>query len=174
MKKFRNDKRLIDALINFVCNDQLDEFKSYCSPHAIYSHIFRKYKTNLLQHAINHNSKRCAEWLFENGEYPNLRFNFLQGKYDKILENYNFLKEFSEKYDIPFTVTKEALISRILSVDKVENNSKRIDYTFHLINEGFVTYQEVRNVLDKDYVQESKRLKVIALLRELRLTELGI
>ncbi len=171
MKKFLNNKRLTDALINFVCNDQLDELRYYCN---LYGGVFKNNKKTLLFQAINHNSKRCAEWLFENGEYTNLRFSFLQGKYDKILESYNFLKEFSEKYDIPFSITKETLISRILSVDKVENNSKRIDYIFHLINEGFVTYQEVRNVLDKDYAQENKRLKVIALLRELRLTELGI
>lgn len=171
MKKFLNDKRTKDALINFVCTDQLDEFRSYC---IFYPHIFKGNKTKFLTHAINHNSKKCAEWIFENGEYPNLKILFLECKFDNILENYNFTKEFTEKYDIPFLITKSALISKILSVDKVENNPKRIDYVFHLINEGFVTYQEVRNVLDKDYAQENKRLKVIALLRELRLTELGI
>jgi 3'-phosphoadenosine 5'-phosphosulfate sulfotransferase (PAPS reductase)/FAD synthetase len=58
--------------------------------------------------SVNHNS-RCAEWLFENSES---KFNiiFFDCKFDNILETYNFRKQFSEKYDLPFKTTKIKII----------------------------------------------------------------
>jgi hypothetical protein len=170
MKKFRNEKRIFSALVNLVCNDQLEELKNYS---IFYNSEFEGRKNSLLIMSVSHNSKRCAEWIFENSENPKIKL-FLDCKFDNILESYNFLKEFSEKYDLPFKTTKIEIISRILSVDKVANNSKRVDYIFHLIKEDFITYSEVNNVLNTEYAQVDKRLKVIALLRELKLTELGI
>jgi hypothetical protein len=79
----------------------------------------------------------------------------LDCKFDNILETYNFRKQFSEKYDLPFKTTKIKIISRILSVDKVANNSKRVDYIFHLIK-GFITYSEVNHVLNTEYAQVDK------------------
>jgi predicted transcriptional regulator len=176
MKKFRNERRLFSALVNLVCNDQLEEVKNYS---ISYNSEFESMKYSLLLQAVKHNSKNCAEWIFENSEnktlkFKSLKFKSLDCKFDNILENYNFSKEFSEKYDLLFTVTKKDIISRILSIDKVANNSKRVDYLFHLIKEGFITYSEVNSVLNTDYAQLDKRLKVIALLRELKLIELGI
>jgi hypothetical protein len=170
MKKFRNEKRLFSALVNLVCNDQLEELKNYS---IFYNSEFESRKNSLLIMSVNHNSKRCAEWLFENSENPSLILSSLDCKFDNILETYNFRKQFSEKYDLPFKTTKIKIISRILSVDKVANNSKRVDYTFHLIK-GFITYSEVNHVLNTEYAQVDKRLKVTALLRDLKLTEIGI
>jgi hypothetical protein len=39
---------------------------------------------------------------------------------------------------------------------------------------GFFTLQEVREVINETYVQETKKAPIIALLRELNLRELGI
>jgi hypothetical protein len=96
-------------------------------------------------------------------------------KWNTIHEGFTFLKELSEKYEeINFNLGKKDVIKRLIEVSKVETNPKRVDYTFELAKKGFFTLQEVREVINETYAQETKRASVIAILRELNLRELGI
>lgn len=178
--KYRSPKRLKSMIINNVCCDQIDEFKTNLLKYMVLTKEAKlnpTFKWDLFHYALTKCSKNCAEYLLENHDVkiPNMSHTFSACKWDKVHETYLFLKELSEKYeDINFNVDKKDVIKRLLEVSKVDNNPNRVDYTFELAKKGFFTLKDVREVVNETYVQETKKAPIISLLRELNLRELGI
>lgn len=178
--KYRSPKRLKSMIINNVCSDQLDEFKTNLLKYMVLTNqpvLNPNFKWELFHYALTKCSKNCAEYLLEyhDVKIPNMSHTFSACKWDKVHENFLFLKELSEKYEeINFNLDKKDVIKRLIEVSKVETNPKRVDYTFELAKIGFFTLKEVRDTINETYAQETKKAPVIAILRELNLRELGI
>ncbi len=178
--KYRSPNRLKSMIINNVCSDQLDEFKTNLLKYMVLTNqpvLNPKFKYELFHYALTKCSKNCTEYLLEyhDVKIPNMSLTFSACKWDKVHENFLFLKELSKKYEeIIFNLDKKDVIKRLTDVNKVETNPKRIDYVFELVKINFFTLKEVREVINETYVQENKKAPIIALLRELNLKELGI
>jgi hypothetical protein len=166
--KYRSPNRLKSMVINNVCSDQLDEFKTNLLKYMVLTNqpvLNPKFKYELFHYLLEYHDVKI----------PNIPHTFSVCKWDKVHENFLFLKELSKKYEeIIFNLDKKDVIKRLTDVSKVETNPKRIDYVFELVKINFFTLKEVREVINETYVQENKKAPVIALLRELNLKELGI
>jgi hypothetical protein len=178
--KYRSPKRLKSMIINNVCCDQIEEFKTNLLRYMVLkkqSVLEPNFKWELFHYALTKCSKNCVDYLlqYHDVKIPNMSHTFSACKWNTIHENFIFLKELSEKYEeINFNLDKKDVIKRLIEVSKVETNPKRVDYTFELAKMGFITLKEVREVVNETYVQETKKAPVIGILRELNLRELGI
>lgn len=175
--KYKSPKRLMSMIINNICNDEIDQFKTNLSIYKSLTNVNINFQKDMLYQALTKCSKNCSEYLLDT--YPpkiiELSFVFRSCKWDKSHENFIFLNEISKKYqDLKFNLSKKDVIKRLLEVSKVETNPKRVDYTFELAKKGFIDLKEIREVINENYVQETKKAAVVAILRELNLRELGI
>jgi hypothetical protein len=178
--KYRSPKRLKSMVINNVCCDQLEEFKTNLLRYKVITNqpnLSPSFKWELFHYALTKCSKKCADYLlqYEDVKIPNMAHTFNGCKWNNVHENFLFLKDLSERYeDINFNLDKKDVIKRLIEVSKVETNPKRVDYVFELAKMGFFTLKEVRETINETYAQETKKASVIAILRELNLRELGI
>jgi len=175
--KYKSPKRLQSMIINNICNDEIDQFKTNLSIYKSLTNVNINFQKDMLYQALTKCSKNCSEYLLDT--YPpkiiEMAFVFRACKWDKSHENFIFLNEISEKYkDFNFNLSKKDVIKRLLEVSRVDNNPKRVDYTFELVKKGFIDLKDIREVINENYVQETKKSAVIAILRELNLRELGI
>ena len=83
----------------------------------------------------------------------------------------------NSKYDFigPSLPQKKTLIARLISPEKVSENSERVDYLFKMINEGFFTSEDVMEQIEISYKDKKEQKRYfISLFRDLKLRELGI
>lgn len=178
--KHKSPKRVKSMVINNVCFDQIEEFKTNLLNYMVLTRQAKldpTFKWELFHKALINCSSNCVEYLlkYHDIKMPSMSHTFNSCKWNKILETYNFMKSLSKKYpDIKFDVNKKQVIERLVNMGKVENNPGRIEYVFELVKNNFFTLSEVRQVINENYVQESKKAPIISLLRELNLRELGI
>lgn len=172
----KNRKRLRDALESNVHENQIENLVENFK--LLRPDEFETCKGSLLLISIKSGSKECSEFLIENGAICNPNLILFECKYDKIHIVYDLITELTEKYPNSFTqgkfsINKKSLISRLIDPSKVSDNDKRIDYVFDQM--GFFGYKEVREVIDENYKSKPEKWsKLISVLREIKLRELGI
>ena len=175
MKWSKNRKRLRDALEGNVYRNQLSKMLENFQ--LLKPDEFLSCKNDLLKLALKNASKECAIFLVEKEARTSIEWCLLECDYNKIDKVYNLISELNSKYDFsgPSLPQKKTLIARLISPEKVSENSERVDYLFKMINEGFFTSEDVMEQIEISYKykQEQKRY-FISLFRELKLKQIGI
>lgn len=176
-KKFKQyRKRLFDALISNAYNNQLDKLTN--NYNLLTSDEFSKIKNRLLLTSLKNGSKECSEFLIKLGAICNAKSVLLACSWDKIYEIYILIDNLQNQFSFTESLSyknKDYLITRLIEPSKVNDNSERVDYILELLKNGFFSIDEVRNIHKSLYSGKDKyKNSALSLLRELKLTELGI
>jgi hypothetical protein len=175
MKWSKNRKRLRDALESNAYSNQLSKMLENFQ--LLKPEEFLQCRNNLLKLALKNASKECAIFLIEKEARSNIEWCLLESDYNKIDKVYNLISELNSKYDFsgPSLPQKKTLIARLISPEKVSENSERVDYLFKMINEGFFTSEDVMEQIEISYKDKKEQKRYfISLFRDLKLRELGI
>ena len=176
----KNRKRLRDALVSNAYNNQLSKMLENFA--MLRPDEFESCKSGLLTHALKNASKECAQILIEKGAIcdPNrIMYDCDWKVVDKV---HTLMIELIEKYDVkflkesnsPYFLTdKKSIIARLIEPAKIDANIERAEYVLKLMNDGFFTPQDVREVYNQSYKDKNKG-KMVMLIRELTLNELGL
>jgi hypothetical protein len=178
-QKWTNKRsRIIDALESNVYENQLESMISNIS--LLRTNEWLSVKNQLLFLALKNASKDCAEFLLSKGATANNYHVLTKCDWKKMHSVFNLLEELNSKYQNEEfrdqgQLNKIILIRRLIDHSKIEANKERLDYLFNLIHEEFLKITQVKNVIEDEYKDKpEKKIKFVALYRELTLKELGI
>lgn len=183
--KYKNIKRLKDALISNASLNNIDSFKEnyacWISNDTKRPSTFGVADSNrdmLMDFAMRNLSKEVVEFLLKEGASCNYASCIYECKYEIIEDVYNYINEMIEKHGT-FTkntvhLHKGMIINRLIDPEKVLANKDRLVHTIDLIRRGFLSADEVREIANKLYTSDRSKGQFKMLSRELILTELGI
>lgn len=178
--KYRNIKRLKNALVTNASLDQIDEFKINYDTFKKSTNINHvgNIKCLLIDIAIRNISRNVADVLINDGAICNYAQCIYDCEYRKLEDVYNYILEMVEEHG-SFTkntvhLHKGMIIKRLIDPDKVMVNKDRILYIIDLIGSGFITAGEVKEIADTLYKSDKYKGEFKMMYRELLLTELGI
>lgn len=190
MKNYKNEFRFKQALYHAASMESLEKFLEIYNG---YTKRFNKeidkgrvdsYSSKgLLYYALKNNNEPVSIWLIEQGFATSIAYVIDHCDYNKVKDIFNFVYNengvaFSESKNWVTTIEpeliKKRILNRLLDPEKVKANTDRIDFVINLINDGFVSSIEVLQVVNSFSKHGANRGLVIQLLRDLRLTALGI
>lgn len=175
----KNRKRLHDALIsNVYNNNQVQMLENFA---LLKPDEFESCKSNLLRHSLKNASKECAQILIDRGATCDPSRIIYDCDWRIVDKVYLLVNELISINDNKFLKTdsrflsnnKKAIIARLIEPYKVEANVERVEYVLRLLREEFFTVQDIREVYSNLY-KDNHKGKMVMLLRELTLNELGI
>ena len=177
----KNRKRLRDALVSNAYNNQVKQMLENFA--MLRPDEFESCKSSLLTQALKNASSDCAQILIEKGAVCDPNGILYDCDWRIIGKVHTLIGELIEKNGVDFISgkgnssyffsDKKSLISRLIEPSKIEANIERAEYVLQLMRDGFFTAQDVREVYNKLYKEKSKG-KMIMIIRELTLNELGI
>ena len=184
MKKYKNQSRLLQALYHSAACDPLAKFieihEVYLKTNPIENKTDRYYmRKNVLHYALKSLNRPVCDYLADSGHLTSFEYVIDECDYNKIKDIYVYIiDKFGPNSFVvnnEMKKTKSRILDRLLAPNKTKDDPNRIEVALDMLNQGFFTTDEV---LYSAKLHDKKGRNypglVLQLIREKRLTELGI